>query len=122
MVDERGFGCALHGVQKRLHHAWLEAFRVWERISKGAHKGTELRELLRTRRRMHTVQGWHAEPCQVRCDGAIGQQHQFFDEHVGPGALSAHNTINLALGVEHDISLGEIEVEAASGKALLAQD
>ena len=24
---------------------------------------------------MHTVQGWHAEPCKVRCDGAIGQQH-----------------------------------------------
>ena len=81
--------------------------------------GAERRELLRTGRLMHTVQGWHAEPCKVRCDGAIGQQHQFFDQH-GPGAFGAHDSINLALGVEHDISLGEIEVEATSGQALLA--
>ena len=69
---------------------------------------------------MHTVQGWHAEPCKVRCDGAIGQQHQFLDEHVGPSAFGAHDSVNLALGVEHDISLGEIEVEATSVQALLA--
>ena len=65
MVDERGFGCALHGVQKRLHRARLEVSRVRERVSKGAHKGAERRELLRTGRLMHTIQSWHAEPCQV---------------------------------------------------------
>src|SRR5215470_16828610 len=119
MMDKKGFGCTLRSVQKRLHCAWLEASRVRESIPEGAHQGTELRKLLRTRRLMHTVQGWHAEPRKVRGDGAIGQQHTFFDEHVSPRDLDAHDRINLALSVEHDSSLGEIEVEAPSSQALL---
>src|SRR5215475_12745801 len=119
MVHERGFGCALHGVQKRLHRSWVEASRVRERISEGAYKGAKLRELLRTGRLMHTVQGWHAEPCKVRCHGTIGQQHKLFNQYVSAGALGAHDRIDLAFGVEQDIGFGKIEVEAASGQALL---
>src|SRR6516225_7437169 len=100
MVDEWSFGCTLHRVQKRLHRAWLEASRVREGIPEGAYKGTELLQLLRARRFMHTVQGWHTEPCKVRGDDAIGQQHTFFDEHVSPGDLGAYDRINLALRVE----------------------
>src|SRR5215471_15238114 len=122
MVDERSFGCTLHRVQKRLHRAWLEASLVRASIPEGAYKGTELRQLLRAGRLMHTVQGWHAEPCKVRGDGAIGQQHTFFDEHVSSSDLGAHDRINLALRVEHDSSLGEIEVETPSSQALLTQD
>src|SRR5262252_2151029 len=119
MVDKRSFGCTLHSVQKRLHRAWLQAPRVREGMPEGAYKGTELRQLLRAGRLMHTVQGRHAEPCKVRGDGAIGQQHTFFDEHMSPGDLGAYDRINLALRVEHDSSLGEIEVEAPSSQALL---
>ena len=95
---------------------------VRESIPEGAYKGTELRELLRTGRLMHAIQGWHIESCKVCCDGAIGQQHELLDQHVGPGALSPQDSVDFALGVEHNISLGQIEVEAPSGKALLAQD
>ena len=55
----------------------------------------------------------------MRCNRAIGQQHTLLDQHVGSGALGAYDSVDLALGVEHDIGLGQIEVEAASGQALL---
>jgi hypothetical protein len=73
MVDQWSFRGVMYGVQKCLHHAWLETSRVRERIPEGAHKGAELRELLRTGRFMHTVQGWYTEPGKVRGDGAISQ-------------------------------------------------
>src|SRR5712691_7929551 len=119
MVNEWRFRRALRGVEEGLYRAGLEAPRVRERIPKGAHKGAELRQLLCIGGFVDAVQCWHAEPGQVCRHRAIGQQHKLFDQHVRPGALGAHDGVDPALAVEYDVSLGQVEVETPSGKALL---
>src|SRR2546423_10594158 len=119
MVNEWRCRRALRGVEEGLYGAWLEAPRIRERIPKGAHKGAELRQLVCIGGFVDAVQGWHTESGQVCRHRAIGQQHKLLDQHMRPSTLGAYDSIDPALAVEDDVSLGQVKVETPRGKALL---
>ena len=51
-------------------------------------------------------------------DALVGGEHELFDEAVGPAALGADDGGHVALGVELDDGLGEVEVDGAAAVAL----
>ena len=51
-------------------------------------------------------------------DALVGGEHELFDEAVGPAALGADDGLHVAVGVELDDGLGEVEVDGAAAVAL----
>ena len=64
----------------------------------------------------------HAEVFKPGGDALVGGQHELFDEAVGPGALGLGDAAHLALLVELDDRLGQIEVDAAALFAALVHE
>jgi hypothetical protein len=51
-------------------------------------------------------------------DALVGGEHELFDEAVRPAALGADDGFHVAVGVELDDGLGEVEVDGAATVAL----
>ena len=54
-------------------------------------------------------------------DALVGGEHELFDEAVGPAALGAGDGGHVALRVELDDGLGQVEVDGAAAVALLVE-
>ncbi len=51
-------------------------------------------------------------------DALVGREHELLDEAVRPPALRAHNGLHVAVGIELDDGLGEVEVDGAAALTL----
>ncbi len=51
-------------------------------------------------------------------DALVGREHELLDEAVRPAALRAHDGLHVAVGIELDDGLGEVEVDRAAALAL----
>ena len=63
---------------------------------------------------MDAVERRHAEILEPNGDTLVGGEHELFDEAVGPGALGAGDAAHLAVLVELDDRLGQIEVDRSA--------
>ena len=67
---------------------------------------------------MDAVDGRDALRFEPVGDALVGAEHELFDEAMRPAALAAHDGLHVAIGVELDDWLGEIEVDGAAAHAL----
>ena len=68
------------------------------------------------------IEGGDAEVLKPGGDALVGGEHELLDEAVGPGALGLGDAAHLALLVELDDRLGEIEVDGAALLAALVHE
>ena len=88
-----------------------------ERIAEAGGELFKLDHAARVGLLMNAVERRDAEVLKPGGDALVGGEHEFLDEAVGPGALGAGDAAHLAVLVELDDRLGQVEVDAA---ALLA--
>ena len=88
-----------------------------ERVAEARGELLELDHAARVGLLVDAVERGHAEVFEPDGDALVGGEHELLDEAVGPGALGAGDAAHLAVLVELDDRLGQVEVDAA---ALLA--
>ena len=67
---------------------------------------------------MDAVDGGDALRGEPGGDALVGGEHELFDQAVRPAALGADDGFHVAVGVELDDGLGEVEVDGAATLAL----
>ena len=55
-------------------------------------------------------------------DGAVGREHEFFDQAMRDIAFAAHDTGHPALIVELDDGFGQIEIDRAAARAAFVEN
>ena len=101
-----------------LHGKWPKTKRITE-------SGGELFELddaARIGLLMDAIERGHAEIFKPDGDALVGGEHEFLDEAVGPGALGARDAAHLAVLVEFDDRLGQVEVDGPTLFAALVHE
>ena len=63
---------------------------------------------------VNAVDGGDAEAFKPAGDALVGGEHELFNETISPGALGFGDAAHLAVLVELNDGLGEIEVDAAA--------
>ena len=84
-----------------------------EGIAEAGGQLLELDDAARLGLLVDAVERGHAEVFEPGGHALVGGEHELLDEAVGPGALGAGDAAHLALLVELDDRLGQIEVDAS---------
>ncbi len=101
-----------------LDRKWPEA----ERIAEAGGELFELDDAARFGLLVDAVERRDAEIFKPDGDALVGGEHELLDEAVGPGALGAGDAAHLAVLVELDDRLGQIEIDGAALLAALVHE
>ena len=93
-----------------------------ERIAEAGGELFELDDAARFGLLVDAVERGHAEVFKPDGDALVGGEHELFDEAVGPGALGPGDAAHLAVLVELDDRLGQVEIDGAALFAALVHE
>ena len=93
-----------------------------ERVAEAGGQLFELDHAARLGLLVDAIERGHAEVFKPGGDALVGGEHELFNEAVGPGALGLGDAAHLALLVELDDRLGQVEVDAAALFAALVHE
>ena len=113
-VGPRRAAGALRIAAVALHLDALDRQRAQaERVAKAGGQILELDHAARLRLFVDAIERGHAPILDPGGHAFVGGQHEFLDQTVGPGALGLGDAAHLALLVELDHRLGQVEVDRA---------
>src|SRR5690606_34784962 len=81
----------------------------------------EVLQLLLIRVLMDAIEEWHLQPVEVLSYGLIRSEHELLDDHLGNRTLALNDICRLAVLVDENLRLCEVEVNRAAIHPLLAQ-
>jgi len=90
-------------------------------IAEIRHEPDEVQQLLRVRIFVDPVQERHLQPIEMLRHRLVRRQHELLDDHLGDRALALHDIDRLAVLVDDDLRLLEVEVDGAALHPLVAQ-
>ena len=123
-LDDRLLRGADDGIEELLHLLRADALVIadTDEVAEVLDGEAELLELLGIRLLVYTEDERNLLPEEVLGDGFIGREHEVLDQHMGFVSLVWVNVGDMALCIEDDLRLREVEVDAATLVAALPEE
>ena len=120
-VDQRLCRLTLDASEHAIEMFRAHALALDELDAEGREKLAERADLLRARRVMGAVDQRRMRGFQRLGGGDVGQNHEFLDQPMRIEAFGPSDADQLALGIEDQLALGQVEIERIAVVALLPQ-
>src|SRR6202790_57581 len=111
-IGSAGFGGRRNLAVAHPDFALIEIFNT-QRIAKGASKFLKFQNFAGVRFFVDAMQRLDAASKKIMGDGAVGGEHELFDEPMRDVAFSARDIDHALLVIEFDDRLGKIEIDGA---------
>ena len=122
LVDQRLGGFALHARKHAVEMRRAHPFALGELDAEGGEKLAELADFLRARRVVGAVDQRRMRGLQRLGRRDIGEDHEFLDQFVRLQPLRPAYADELAVGVEDQLALRQVEIERITLRALDLDD